>query len=360
MPGSFSERSAVGGQRTDHDGDSPRIVGLTNDMGPAREPAQEPAQIRLVGVSRRFGDVVAVERVDLTIPRHRRLAVVGPSGCGKSTLLGLISGLDEPDAGIVEVFGATAPGDRLGRCALMPQRDLLLPWRSALANATVSLENRGMSRRAARATVRPLFARFGLAGFEDHRPAQLSGGMRQRVAFLRTFVAGKDVLLLDEPFGALDAITRAEARDWLRAALDAEPRTVVLVTHDVEEALLLGHEVVVLTGRPGRVAARIPVELPAGGSRRELLASAEFVRLRDRVLAALEGSQAPATATATASSATASSGAASSGVVASNVVGSDMVGSDMVASNAVASNAVASGGPRPALVSPVAEPAAED
>ncbi|OHV33024.1 ABC transporter ATP-binding protein [Pseudofrankia sp. EUN1h] len=244
--------------------------------------------MRLAGVTRRYGDVVAVERVDLAVARGRRLAVVGPSGCGKSTLLGLISGLDEPDEGVVDVLGATGPAGRLARCALMPQRDLLLPWRSALANAAVSLENRGMSRRAARAAVRPLFARFGLAGFEDHRPRQLSGGMRQRVAFLRTFVADKEILLLDEPFGALDAITRAEAQDWLRSTLDAEPRTAVLVTHDVEEALLLGHEVVVLTGRPGRVAARLAVDLPPAGSRRELLASAEFVGLRDAVLAALE------------------------------------------------------------------------
>jgi NitT/TauT family transport system ATP-binding protein len=244
--------------------------------------------IRLVGVTRRYGDVVAVERVDLAVGRGRRLAVVGPSGCGKSTLLGMISGLDEPDEGVVDVLGATGPAGRLARCALMPQRDLLLPWRSALANAAVSLENRGVSRREARAAVRPLFARFGLAGFEDHQPRQLSGGMRQRVAFLRTFVAGKDVLLLDEPFGALDAITRAEAQDWLRAALDAEPRTVVLVTHDVEEALLLGHEVVVLAARPGRVTARVPVDLPAAGSRRDLIATDAFVRLRATVLAALE------------------------------------------------------------------------
>jgi len=244
--------------------------------------------IRLTGVTHRYVDVVAVERVDLAVPSGRRLAVVGPSGCGKSTLLGLISGLDEPDEGVVDVLGVTDPAGRLARCALMPQRDLLLPWRSALANAAVALENQGMPRRAARSAVRPLFDRFGLAGSEDRRPRQLSGGMRQRVAFLRTFVAGKEVLLLDEPFGALDAISRAEAQDWLRATLDAEPRTVLLVTHDVEEAVLLGHEVVVLTGRPGRVAARIAVDLPVAGSRRELLATAEFVGLRDAVLAALE------------------------------------------------------------------------
>ena len=247
-------------------------------------------EIRLTGVTRRYGAVVAVERVDLVVPRGRRVAVVGPSGCGKSTLLGLICGLDEPDEGVVDVLGATDPAGRLDRCAWMPQRDLLLPWRSALANAAVPLENQGISRRAARAVVRPLFERFGLAGFEDHRPRQLSGGMRQRVAFVRTFVAGKEVLLLDEPFGALDAISRAAAQEWLRATLDAEPRTVVLVTHDVEEALLLGHEIVVLTGRPGRVTARHLVDLPAVATRRELVASPEFVRLRDQVLAALEQS----------------------------------------------------------------------
>jgi NitT/TauT family transport system ATP-binding protein len=112
--------------------------------------------------------------------------------------------------------------------------------------------------------------------------------MRQRVAFLRTFVAGKEVLLLDEPFGALDAITRAEAQDWLHTTLEAEPRTVVLVTHDVEEALLLSHEIIVLTGRPGRVAARRVVDLPAASTRRDLLATPEFVRLRSQVLADLE------------------------------------------------------------------------
>ncbi|EFC85249.1 ABC transporter ATP-binding protein [Parafrankia sp. EUN1f] len=245
--------------------------------------------IRLSGVTRRYGDVVAVAGLDLAVPRHTRLGIVGPSGCGKSTVLSMVSGLENPDEGVVEVLGDTAPAARLARCAWMPQRDLLLPWRTVLANACVSLENRGVSRREARERVRPLFARFGLAGFEDRRPYELSGGMRQRVSFLRTLVADKEVLLLDEPFGALDSITRAGVQDWLRDTLDAEPRTVVLVTHDVEEALLLSHEVVVMSSRPGRVAARLPVELPPAGSRRELLATPEFVRLRDALLAHLEG-----------------------------------------------------------------------
>ena len=187
--------------------------------------------LRLRGVSKRFGSTAAVAGIDLEVPLHGRLAIVGPSGCGKSTLLNLICGLDEPDEGTIEVLDATARAERLARCAWMPQRDLLLPWRDVLGNAALALENQGMRRTAARRQVAPLVARFGLAGFEDKRPSQLSGGMRQRVSFLRTLVAGKEVLLLDEPFGALDSITRADLQQWLRSALDAEPRTVVLVTH---------------------------------------------------------------------------------------------------------------------------------
>jgi len=245
--------------------------------------------LRLRGVGKRFGSTAAVAGIDLEVPLHGRLAIVGPSGCGKSTLLNLICGLDEPDEGTIEVLDATARAERLARCAWMPQRDLLLPWRDVLGNAALALENRGMRRVAARRQVAPLVARFGLAGFEDKRPAQLSGGMRQRVSFLRTLVAGKEVLLLDEPFGALDSITRADLQQWLRSALDAEPRTVVLVTHDVEEALLLGQRVAVLSPRPGRVAAAFDVD-PAivEGGRREILRSPEFAGLRDEILSVLE------------------------------------------------------------------------
>jgi len=170
----------------------------------------------------------------------------------------------------------------------MPQKDLLLPWRSALDNACLALENRGVARKQAYDRVRPMFPRFGLASFENRRPSQLSGGMRQRVSFLRTLVADKEVLLLDEPFGALDSITRATMQEWLREALDQEPRTVLLITHDVEEALLVCHEVVVLSERPGRVVTRLTTDLPAAASRRELVSSPEFVALRDNAMRALE------------------------------------------------------------------------
>jgi len=205
------------------------------------------------GLRHRYGDTETLAGVDLDVPAGARVAVVGPSGCGKSTLLSIVAGLDAPAAGQVVVGGEIAPVERLARCALMPQRDLLLPWRSALDNAGIALENAGRPRADARAAAMPLFDRFGLAGFAGAPPGSLSGGMRQRVAFLRTLLAGKPVLLLDEPFASLDAITREDLQDWLAEALATEPRTVLLVTHDVDEALKLADRVVVLSGRPARV-----------------------------------------------------------------------------------------------------------
>ncbi|MGI8420814.1 MAG: ABC transporter ATP-binding protein [Gaiellaceae bacterium] len=242
--------------------------------------------VALAGVVRVLGGKRVLDALDLRVPLLGRVGIVGRSGAGKSTLLSLVAGLDEQDEGLVSVGGESSPAARLDLCALMPQRDCLLPWRSALDNACLGLENRGASRGEARVQAAPLFARFGLAGAERLRPARLSGGMRQRVAFVRTLLAGKDVLLLDEPFGALDAITRAELQEWLASALAAEPRTVLLVTHDVEEALLLCERVVVLAG--GRVTAELEACLPREGSRREIVTSPAFVDLHEQALEALE------------------------------------------------------------------------
>ena len=244
--------------------------------------------VELHGVRRQYGSVVAVNNVNLTVAKHGRVALIGPSGCGKSTVLSLTSGLENADEGTISILGATTPRERLARCAWMPQKDLLLPWRTVIANVSLPLENRGISKRAARAQVLPLFARFGLAGFEDKRPAQLSGGMRQRASFLRTLVANKEVMLLDEPFGALDSITRGDIQLWLLKALDAEPRTVLLVTHDVEEAVLLADEVIVMSPRPGRIVASIPAVLPPFESRREAVAMPEFISIREEIMAAVE------------------------------------------------------------------------
>ena len=237
------------------------------------------------GVVRVLGGRRVLDGVDLYLSSVGRVGIVGRSGAGKSTLLSLVAGLDEPDIGTISVARACAPADRLARCALMPQRDCLLPWRTALDNAALARENAGVPRRQARDRALPLFARLGLAGSERLLPAKLSGGMRQRVAFLRTLLAGKPVLLLDEPFGALDAITRAELQVWLAAALATEPKTVLLVTHDVEEALLLCDRVLVLAA--GRLAAELEVDIARDAARREVIASPAFVELRERALEAI-------------------------------------------------------------------------
>jgi ABC-type nitrate/sulfonate/bicarbonate transport system ATPase subunit len=250
-------------------------------------PGDQPPGILLRSAGKRFGGVTALRGISLEVPPHSRAGIVGPSGGGKSTLLHIVAGLMEPDTGEVLVGGASAARDRLARCALMPQRDLLLPWRTALDNATIALENRGLSRAEARKRTRPLFARFGLAAFEGARPAQLSGGMRQRVSFLRTLAASKEVLLLDEPFGALDSITRARMQEWLLHALGEMPRTVLLVTHDVEEALLLSQVVVVLSARPGQVVRVLPAGFPADVPRREVVTSPEFAALKEQALEAI-------------------------------------------------------------------------
>ncbi|MET0307050.1 MAG: ABC transporter ATP-binding protein [Solirubrobacterales bacterium] len=244
------------------------------------------------GLAHSYGELEAIAQLDLEVPAHGVLGLVGPSGCGKSTLLELIAGLQEPSAGTVEVSGAADPATRLARCAFMPQRDMLLPWLSAVDNAALALRNRGVRRGAARDEAGQLFERFGLAGFERTRPAELSGGMRQRVAFLRTLVAGKPVLALDEPFASLDAITRAEMQGWLARALEADPRTVILVSHDVEEALYLSDRVAVLSARPARVVAELSAPAPRAADRDATVTDPEFVAVRERALAALhEGSQ---------------------------------------------------------------------
>jgi NitT/TauT family transport system ATP-binding protein len=236
-------------------------------------PVRAGGGVRLAAVRKAFGDVVALDGVDLEIASGAVVAVVGPSGCGKSTLLELVCGLQQPDAGRVRADDA----------ALMPQRDALLPWLTALDNAGLALRVAGRSREDARAAARPYFAAFGLDGFERARPAELSGGMRQRVAFVRTLLAGTGVLCLDEPFGALDALTRMQLQGWLAAALAREPRTVLLVTHDVEEAVVLADRVVLLSARPGRVVQALDVALPRPRHRTD----PAVTELTDRALRAL-------------------------------------------------------------------------
>ncbi|MGE5280789.1 MAG: ABC transporter ATP-binding protein [Chloroflexota bacterium] len=256
------------------------------------EPLSSPGVAAGIGVSvrdltHRYGDLQTIDGLDLEAPARGVLGLVGPSGCGKSTLLELIAGLQDPAGGEIALGDAAGAPGRLARCAFMPQRDLLLPWLSAIDNAALALRNRGMRRGEARREAGRLFGRFGLDGFERARPAELSGGMRQRVAFLRTLVAGKPVMALDEPFASLDAITRAELQGWLAAALETDPCTVVLVTHDVEEALYLCDRVAVISARPARIVAELSAPAPRAAERDEAVTDPAFVAVRERALQAL-------------------------------------------------------------------------
>jgi ABC-type nitrate/sulfonate/bicarbonate transport system ATPase subunit len=239
------------------------------------------------GLSHFYGELRSLDSIDLQVEAGEVVALVGPSGCGKSTLLEIACGLREPSGGTIEVEGGTDAAGRLAHCAYMPQRDLLLPWFAAIDNAALALRNRGVGRAEARRQAGELFDRFGLAGFEGSRPEELSGGMRQRVAFLRTLVAGKPVLALDEPFASLDAISRGEMQEWLAGALRADRRTVLLVSHDIEEALYLADRVVVLSARPGRIVKELRAPDPRAADRDGAVTDPAFVATREAALRAL-------------------------------------------------------------------------
>jgi ABC-type nitrate/sulfonate/bicarbonate transport system ATPase subunit len=241
------------------------------------------------GFPSRAGRVEALHDVTMRVGAGEFVSVVGPSGSGKSTLLGILAGLEEPDVGSVTLTlgeGGEIVTPRLGAAGYMPQRDLLLPWLTAIENATTGLETAGVGREEARARALPLFSEFGLSGFAGSYPHQLSGGMRQRVSFLRSALLARGMMLLDEPFGALDALTRASLQEWLIETSERIRSTYVLVTHDIDEALLLSDRVYVLSPRPGSIIGTFEVDLPRP---RSLATSAEprFAALRGGTLSVL-------------------------------------------------------------------------
>ena len=224
-----------------------------------------PTKLRLDNVSMAFatpgGAFQALADVTLSAPTGRFVSLIGPSGCGKSTIFNIIAGLQEPTAGRVMIDGVDATGT-IGRVGYMLQKDLLLAWRTLIDNIILGMEIQGVPLRAARDKALPLLRRYGLAGFERAYPNTLSGGMRQRAALLRTLLFDTDVILLDEPFGALDAQTKLHMQEWLLQLWSDFAKTVVFVTHDVEEAIFLSDEVHVMGTRPGRVVETLVVDLP--------------------------------------------------------------------------------------------------
>lgn len=230
----------------------------------------------------------AVGGVSLRAAQGEFVVIIGPSGCGKSTLLNIICGLMQPDAGEVLLDGQPVR-ERTGLLGYMLQKDLLLPWRRVLDNVILGLEISGEDNEQARREARQMLPLFGLEGFEDNYPSTLSGGMRQRAALLRTFLCRKNAMLLDEPFGALDALTRRQLQQWLLEVWSRFGQTIVFVTHDVDEAIYLADRVYVMTPRPGRIGLELDVPLERPRSK-EMLTSAEFGTLKGELLSALSSS----------------------------------------------------------------------
>ncbi|SEU24013.1 ABC-type nitrate/sulfonate/bicarbonate transport system, ATPase component [Paenibacillus sp. NFR01] len=276
------------GMEPDVDSDSPSTGGFTpldgierKVPGAAGSVNMSPA-LEVSGVSKSFTHrrrtTAVLDNVSLTVQPQEFVSIVGPSGCGKSTLFHIIGGLTAPDSGTVRMNGVDVTGKR-GEISYMPQQPALFPWRTIEDNVLLALELKDNPRGAARETARGWLAKIGLGGFERAYPHMLSGGMQQRAAFLRALLAPQELMLLDEPFSALDALTRSEMQRWLLELWEENRRSVLFITHNIEEALLLSSRIYVFSGRPGSVLQTVDVPFPRP-RREEIADEPEFIRLK--------------------------------------------------------------------------------
>ena len=249
-------------------------------VDPAHVSAPPPPALAAIELAKSYGSVRVLERINLDVVPGELLAVLGPSGCGKSTLLRVLAGLEPPDRGRVEELGRPVTGPSEAR-PMVVQAATLFPWLSLRAN--LEWGPRALGHRHPGAVADGLLEATGLVEFADALPRQLSGGMRQRAAIAQVLANEPPVLLLDEPFGALDAQTRLRMQEWLLGLLARRPTAVILVTHDVEEALLLGHRLVLLSHRPARVVEQRDIPLPPSRDR-GTLADQAFVTLKAEIL----------------------------------------------------------------------------
>jgi len=248
-----------------------------------------PPKLSVQGVSKVYRNgkrsLEALASIDLTVAVGEFVTVIGPSGCGKSTLFNIVAGVEKPTSGVVAIDG-DASAVRAGKTGYMPQQPLLLPWRTVEENIMLGLDVRHVPRKKAQAEAQELLKRFGLAEFAQNYPSTLSGGMRQRVALLRTVLFNRSFLLLDEPFGALDALTRLSLQMWLLDLWQAIHSSVLFITHDVREAILLSDRIYVLSARPARVLRVVEVDLPRP-RRPEHLTLERAVQLEQELMALL-------------------------------------------------------------------------
>ena len=246
-----------------------------------------PSRLAVDGIAKSFAGREALAPTTLALAPGEFVSLVGPSGCGKSTLFNIVSGLIRPDAGAVAIDGRDVTGTS-GTVGYMLQKDLLVPWRTVVGNITLGAALTRGSTRADEQRAIAFARRYGLGEFLDHYPHALSGGMRQRVALMRTLATNHDVLLLDEPFGALDAQTRVEMQQWLLEIWRETGRTILFVTHDVDESIFLSDRVLVMSPRPGRVARELRVDLPRPRSL-DLMTSPAFNEVKREILGLLHG-----------------------------------------------------------------------
>ena len=239
-------------------------------------------KLKVNNLVKNYGDLLVVNDVSIYLREREFLSLIGPSGCGKSTIFNVIAGIVKPDKGEIIIDGEDYT-NKTGRVSYMYQKDLLLPWKKIIDNVSIPLVVKGVNKKEARERVKQYFKDFGLEGFEYKYPYQLSGGMRQRAALLRTYMSSQDIILLDEPFGGLDAITKRKMQYWLLDVLDKLKASVLFITHDIEEALLLSDRIYILSQRPATIKGEMAVSIPKPRSR-DVVTSVEFNRLKKEII----------------------------------------------------------------------------
>ncbi|SDJ97812.1 ABC transporter ATP-binding protein [Natronincola ferrireducens] len=242
-------------------------------------------KLEILHITKYFDELYTLQDISLTVEENEFVTILGPSGSGKSTLFNIVAGLEKADAGKILIEEKDYTG-KTGRVSYMHQKDLLMPWKTILDNVCIPLRIKGMNKKEAKDQALPYFTPFGLEGFEDHYPHQLSGGMRQRAALLRTYLFTQDILLLDEPFGGLDAITKRRMQQWLLGVLERLRASILFITHDIDEAIFLSDKIYILSERPAKIKEVIDIDIPRPRDHTTFTCQ-EFVALKERILTIL-------------------------------------------------------------------------
>lgn len=239
-------------------------------------------KIKIENIKKTYEDIKAIKDISLEVEANKFVSILGPSGCGKSTLLNIIAGLEEPTSGNVVIDGEIFTG-KTGRVSYMHQKDLLLPWKNILDNVSIPLVLQGLSWEKARKKAEKYFKDFGLVGFEKAYPKELSGGMRQRAALLRTYLFKSDIILLDEPFGRLDALTKRKMHFWLLDIFNNYKSSIIFITHDIDEAIFLSDKVYILSERPATIKMALDVEIPRPRNKKTFKEEV-YISLKEKIL----------------------------------------------------------------------------